>query len=425
MPQYNRVKHYSLGRPYWDIEVIPPSPDDDNYSYKFKINTEIVSAGDDEYTLPQFNTTNGLINVDWGDDTFDSNVSTRITHTYSSPGIYTVKLYPSLGHKIRAIYHDGTSTPPSSDNARKVLELIDWGDNISTWTTMFSHFRNCENLTGFTSNAPILTNVNTTLSMFQSASSFNSDISNWDVSSITNMNFMFGFATSFNQPLNSWDVSNVISMASMLSNTSFNQPLNSWDVSNVNFMNDLFLNTPFNQDISSWDVSNVNFMSGLFMDTPFNQDISSWDVSNVSNMGELFENNTSFNQDISSWNTSGVTSMSYLFYSATSFNQDISSWDTSNNERLFETFKYATSFDEDLGTWDISSLMFANGAFDNSGLSTTNYDNLLNGWASQAPNINSNVPFGAAGINRTSASLSAYNTLTTTYNWTITDAGLI
>jgi len=63
--------------------------------------------------------------------------------------------------------------------------------------------------------------------------------------------------------------------------------------------------------------------------------------------------------------------------------------------------------------------------FDNCPLSTTNYDNLLIGWAAQAPNIQSNVLFGAAGINRTSASLSAYNTLTTTYNWTITDAGLI
>ena len=35
------------------------------------------------------------------------------------------------------------------------------------------------------------------------------DISQWDVSSVTNMSSLFGDATSFNQPLNNWNVSNV------------------------------------------------------------------------------------------------------------------------------------------------------------------------------------------------------------------------
>ena len=33
------------------------------------------------------------------------------------------------------------------------------------------------------------------------------DISNWDTSSVTNMNHMFHYAESFNQPLNKWNVS--------------------------------------------------------------------------------------------------------------------------------------------------------------------------------------------------------------------------
>jgi len=96
-----------------------------------------------------------------------------------------------------------------------------------------------------------------------------------------------------------------------------------------------------------------------------------------------------------------------------------------------QMFRNASSFNQDLGSWNISQLgssIFPPTAaqmFDGSGLSTTNYDNLLIGWASQAPSIQSGVTLGASGINRTSASATAYNTLTTTYGWTINDAGQI
>ena len=76
------------------------------------------------------------------------------------------------------------------------------------------------------------------------------EISNWDVSKVTNMDEMFYRAHSFNQPLNNWNVSNdVKDMSYMFSRaTSFNQPLNDWDVSNVLTMNDMFSGaTSFNQ----------------------------------------------------------------------------------------------------------------------------------------------------------------------------------
>ena len=59
------------------------------------------------------------------------------------------------------------------------------------------------------------------------------DISNWDVSKVTNMKKLFSF-TPFNQPLNDWNVSNVEDMEQMFKNaTSFNQPLNKWNVSKL------------------------------------------------------------------------------------------------------------------------------------------------------------------------------------------------
>ena len=77
------------------------------------------------------------------------------------------------------------------------------------------------------------------------------DISQWDVSSVTNMSSLFGDATSFNQPLNNWNVSNVTNMWRMFDDAhSFNQPLDNWNVSKVTNMEAMFWGaTSFNQPL--------------------------------------------------------------------------------------------------------------------------------------------------------------------------------
>jgi surface protein len=60
----------------------------------------------------------------------------------------------------------------------------------------------------------------------QGCSSFNDDISSWDVSQVTDMGGMFEDASSFNQDISSWDVSQVTSMYGMfMYASSFNQNL--------------------------------------------------------------------------------------------------------------------------------------------------------------------------------------------------------
>ena len=83
---------------------------------------------------------------------------------------------------------------------------------------------------------------------------FNGDISEWDVSKVTNMFRMFRGATSFNGDISDWNVSKVISMSSMF-----------WDA------------TSFDQDISEWDVSKVTDMTNMFYGaTVFSQNLDAW-----------------------------------------------------------------------------------------------------------------------------------------------------
>ena len=61
-----------------------------------------------------------------------------------------------------------------------------------------------------------------------------SDISNWNVSKVTDMSYMFYSCENFNQDLSDWNVSNVEDMGCMFYGCkSFNQDISRWDVSKV------------------------------------------------------------------------------------------------------------------------------------------------------------------------------------------------
>ena len=202
-------------------------------------------------------------------------------------------------------------------------------------------------------------NVWSTMSMFQGAVKFNSNISNWDMSNVKRMQHLFDWAINFNQPIGSWNTSNVVSMDYLFYwATNFNQPIGSWNTSKVKEMRWVFGNAKtFNQDLSGWDVSKVENMYAMFnWAEQFDGDISTWNTSEVTNMAGIFGNAKNFNQPIGNWDTSNVTNMGWMFAGAIKFNADISSWNTSKVTSMWLMFNRASSFTHDISNWDFSQI---------------------------------------------------------------------
>ncbi len=186
--------------------------------------------------------------IDWGDGTTQTGRTDNAMHTYTTAGLYTVR----ISGKFPAIVLNNNANP-SGEQFRTVEQ---WG-NIQ-WLSMFAAFIGVNTLTINATDVP-------------------------DLSQVTSMQFMFAFIENFSGDLNAWDVSNVSNMETMFAASSFNGDISDWNVSNVTNMKGMFFESSFNQDISGWNVSYVTDMENMFRDSSFNKDISDWNVSNVTN----------------------------------------------------------------------------------------------------------------------------------------------
>nr|WP_288933374.1 BspA family leucine-rich repeat surface protein [uncultured Allomuricauda sp.] len=220
--------------------------------------------------------------------------------------------------------------------------------------------------------------------MFRGATVFNGDIGSWNTSNVAYMRSMFMGAAAFNQNIGGWDTGKVIDMTYMFFGaTNFNQNIGLWNVANVTSIAGMFSGaSSFDQDIGGWNTAKVINMTGMFNGaTVFNQNIGGWVTDNVILMNGMFKNAIAFDQDISGWNTANVTKVTEMFKGAATFNQDIGGWNTSNVTDMREMFGDAIAFDQDLGSWDIGSIVYMTDMFDYSGMSFTNANATLSGWA--------------------------------------------
>ncbi len=77
--------------------------------------------------------------------------------------------------------------------------------------------------------------------LFKNESTFNGNITNWNVSNVISLKSLFEGAASFNQDLNDWNVSNVEDVTGMFMNaTSFHNPIWKWKLTKCRYFTNMF-----------------------------------------------------------------------------------------------------------------------------------------------------------------------------------------
>ena len=93
--------------------------------------------------------------VDWDDETYDTEITGNISHTYTTGGIYYIKIY---GKFPRFSFKD-------NGDSIKVLEVVSWG-NVDFSNNQDNAFMNCINLTKIASNGIWFNKITSAHAMF-------------------------------------------------------------------------------------------------------------------------------------------------------------------------------------------------------------------------------------------------------------------
>ena len=288
------------------------------------------------------------------------------------------------------------------------------------------------------------TNIQSALYVFSDAASFNQPVGNWDISNTLYIDGMFFGALSFNQPLDSWDISNKYSLSNVFNGAiSFNQPLGSWDTAGIYYFDALFKGAiSFNQPLDGWNTINGTSFNEMLMNaTSFDSSVSGLVGAAATNLDKVFAGATAFNQPLDGWDTQNVTTWRFFLDTASSFNQPLASldmrsavdihsilrgtpfnhsignWDTRNVVDMGQAFYDAAAFDQDLSGWNVESVTNLENFGSLSGMSNTNYDNLLNGWSTQ--NLQQNLRFDMLSVSYTANGAAARQSIIDNFNWTI------
>ena len=171
-------------------------------NFTFSVNTATAgSTSSTQFQIPFIATGFTTVDVDWGDgntDTITTWNQAETLHTYSTSGIYTIKIANAV---------NGFSFNNGGDKA-KINVVSNCGQlNINTVGTFYG----CSNMTWTATDAPTISTADLT-NTFILCTVFNGNINNWDVSGVSTLIGFLSTATSFNGALDNWDIGNVLFM---------------------------------------------------------------------------------------------------------------------------------------------------------------------------------------------------------------------
>ena len=218
----------------WDVSLIT------NFSNVFDIrrNPKLISFDED---LDGWNTSSA-ISMSWmfaGAAWFNGNIS-----TWSTSRVITME-----GMFLDAFTFNGDVKGWDTSSCTNMASMFEGADQFNGNLTMFD-----------TSNVIFMRR------MFCGAISFEGiGLDDWNTSSVVNMNAMFEQTFSFTADvLSSWDVSRVVDMSGMFQHSSFNGNISAWNVTNAKSFLLMFGGAgAFNQDLSTWNVTSAENFNGM------------------------------------------------------------------------------------------------------------------------------------------------------------------
>lgn len=186
---------------------------------------------------------------------------------------------------------------------------------------------------------------------------FDQDISGWDVSNVTTFYQMFWSATAFTGigNLSNWVLSTVVSvyMRDVFANASnFNSDLSGWNTSKVTNIRGLFIGaTSFDSNLGSWDVSEITDFINVFANTAPKYSVEDWDVSNATTMiafmgagySTIDYDNTLIKWSALSLNSGITCSFSNATYTETSVDAGTTDGSTTTDKLIDSTQNFITT----------------------------------------------------------------------------------
>ena len=328
----------------------------------FTFDVEIPQDGN-TFSLPLDSSSTINSTVDWGDsssDTITSFDQAESTHTYTTAGTYTVKML-------------GTVNGWAFNNAGDRLLIRDisrWG--IFNWSEK-SAFYGCAGLTVSALDRPLIT-TDQFYAEFAGCTALTEvpSLGNWDVSSLTKIQYMFYQSPNVTSiDVSDWDVSNVTIFSNMF-NTLLTEvgnlisigDISGWDVSNGTSFQNMFRGTGITSiDISGWDLrgtTNGNrFASGVFASCISLQSITAKNIQLGNKINYMFQETESLQSlDLTGADFSLVTEAMYAFADCNLPSIDVSGFGFGALTEVEYMFQNMTS----TTTVNISNLTFGTGA---------------------------------------------------------------